>query len=166
SSPPSKRFCPASKGLNEVSTSYPPSTFRSRPESRKKSMLVFHFFSPYSANGYSEPPSTATLSWSTSNICQSTSTRAVPITHRRGMYPSGLFVSAASGDCSLSVSEQPTAKISTARANNPRPRLERLPRKTITTEPTRKQHKIQQKPHTKQNRPPSHLLWLSMSKCA
>src|SRR5690625_963358 len=61
------------------------------------------------------------------------------------MYPSGLFVSAASGGCSLSVSEQPTAKISTARANSPRPHLERFPRKTITTEPTRKQHRIQQR---------------------
>src|SRR5690625_3194969 len=59
------------------------------------------------------------------------------------MYSSGLFVSAVSGGCSLSVSEQPAAKVSTARANSPRAHLENLPRRSITTEPIRKQHKIQ-----------------------
>src|SRR5699024_11119853 len=81
------------------------------------------------------------------------------------MYSSGLFVSAVSGGCSLSVSEQPAAKVSTARANSPLAHLENLPRRSITTEPIRKQHKIQRKPHTKQTRPPSDLICLSMSKC-
>src|SRR5699024_4335300 len=75
-------------------------------------------------------------------------------------HSSGLFVSAVSGGCSLSVSEQPAAKVSTARANSPRAHLENLPRRSITTEPIRKQHKIQRKPHTKQTRPPSDLIWL------